>query len=134
MAAYGQAYQAYQQNSVSTASPGELTLQLYNGCIKFIKVAKVAIEKDDIEGRNTNLKKAQNIIAELMVTLNPDYDITNQLLPLYDYINYCLREANIHNDVAKLDEAQKVVEQLRDTWKEAIKLDRQNKYAPGAKA
>ncbi|WP_017184911.1 flagellar export chaperone FliS [Alkalibacillus haloalkaliphilus] len=134
MAAYGQAYQAYQQNSVSTASPGELTLQLYNGCIKFIKLAKTAIEKEDFQSKNEQLQKAQNIIAELMVTLNPDYDITNQLLPLYDYINYCLREANIHNDVAKLDEAQKMVEQLRDTWKEAIKLDRQNKYAPGAKA
>lgn len=32
--------QAYQNNSVSTASPGELTLMLYNGCIKFIKAGK----------------------------------------------------------------------------------------------
>ncbi|GAA0472313.1 flagellar export chaperone FliS [Alkalibacillus silvisoli] len=132
--AYGQAYQAYQQNSVSTASPGELTLQLYNGCIKFIKVAKKAIETEDVQKKNEHLQKAQNIIAELMMTLNPEYEISNQLMPLYDYINYCLREANVHNDGAKLGEAQKMVEQLRDTWKEAIKLDRQNKYQSGAKA
>ena len=38
------AYNAYKQNSVTTASPGELTLMLYNGCIKFIHQAKKAIE------------------------------------------------------------------------------------------
>ena len=37
-------YKSYQQNSVNTASPGELTLMLYNGCLKFIKLAKKAIQ------------------------------------------------------------------------------------------
>ncbi|MEC0304532.1 flagellar export chaperone FliS, partial [Terribacillus saccharophilus] len=63
-----QNYQAYQQNSVQTASPGELTLMLYNGCIKFIKFAQQAIEKKDIESKNTNIQKAQNIVRELMIT------------------------------------------------------------------
>lgn len=38
-------YEAYQQNAVSTASPGELTLMLYEGCLKFINLAKADIEK-----------------------------------------------------------------------------------------
>ncbi len=54
-------YQSYQTNAVQTASPGELTLMLYNGCLKFIAQAKKAIEEKDIEARNTNLLKAQKL-------------------------------------------------------------------------
>jgi flagellar protein FliS len=38
-------YQAYQQGAVQTASPGELTLMLYNGCLKFIKLARTGIQE-----------------------------------------------------------------------------------------
>ena len=41
-------YQQYQTNAVQTASPGELTLMLYNGCLKFIKLARQAIETGDV--------------------------------------------------------------------------------------
>lgn len=63
-------YAAYQKNSIETATPAELTLMLYEGCLKFIRIAKHAIQKEDAETRNLNLKKAQNIIQELNVTLN----------------------------------------------------------------
>ena len=65
-------YQSYKQNAVNTASPGELTLMLYNGCLKFITLAKKAINDGNVEVKNTNLIKAQNIIHEFMVTLNMD--------------------------------------------------------------
>ncbi len=42
-------YQAYQQGAVQTASPGELTLMLYNGCLKFIKLARTGIQEKNIE-------------------------------------------------------------------------------------
>ena len=48
-------YQSYQQNAVNTASPGDLTLMLYNGCLKFIKLAKKAIAAKNVEDKNTNL-------------------------------------------------------------------------------
>ena len=51
-------YKAYQQNSVTTASPGELTSMLYNGCLKFIGKAKIAMERNQIEERNSNIQKA----------------------------------------------------------------------------
>lgn len=43
---------------------------LYNGCLKFIRLAAQAIENDDMERKNENLIKAQNIIQELNFTLN----------------------------------------------------------------
>jgi flagellar protein FliS len=127
-----QQYQAYKNNSVNTASPGELTLMLYNGCLKFIKHARKGIEAEDYQLKNTNIQKAQKIIQELMVTLDPKAEITKQLLPLYDYINSRLIDANINNDLEILAEAYGLVEEFRDTWKEVIKKTRNQQYNQGA--
>jgi len=121
-------YQTYQQNSVTTASPGELTLMLYNGCLKFIKQAKVAIQEKEIEEKNTNIIKAQNIIRELMVTLNMDYEISKQMMPLYDYLLHQLIQANLKNDTAILDEVEGFVVEFRDTWKQVIQTNRRLQY------
>ncbi|MBS4174146.1 flagellar export chaperone FliS [Bacillus sp. FJAT-49736] len=121
-------YQAYQNNSVTTAAPGELTLMLYNGCIKFINLGKTAIEKKNIQEKNTNIQKAQNIIHELMVTLKMDYEVSKKMMSLYDYINRRLIEANLKNNIAILDEVEELVIEFRDTWKEVIHRNRQQQY------
>ena len=124
-------YQAYQQNTVTTASPGELTLMLYNGCLKFINIAKKAIQENNISEKNMNIQKAQNIISELMVTLNMDVEISKQLMSMYDYIHRRLIEANIKNDVEILEECEGFVTEFRDTWKQVIQLNRQKQYSQG---
>jgi flagellar secretion chaperone FliS len=124
-------YQSYQASSIQTASPGELTLMLYNGCLKFIKLARKAIEEKNVEERNTNLVKAQKIIQELMVTLNMDYEVAKHMMTMYDYIYRRLVEANIKNDVEILDEVEGYVTEFRDTWKQVIQLNRQRQYAQG---
>ena len=53
-------YAAYQKNSIETATPAELTLMLYEGCLKFIRIAKHAIQKEDAETRNLNLKGSKH--------------------------------------------------------------------------
>lgn len=121
-------YQAYQENSVLTAAPGDLTLMLYNGCLKFLNLAKKAIEEKNITEKNTNLQKAQNIINELMVTLNMDIEISKQMMALYDFVRIKLIEANVKNDLASLEEAESIMIEFRDTWKEVIKLNRQQTY------
>ena len=121
-------YQAYQENSVLTASPGDLTLMLYNGCLKFLNLAKKAIEEKNITEKNTHLQKAQNIINELMVTLNMDIEISKQMMALYDFVRIKLIEANVKNDLAALEEAESIMIEFRDTWKEVIKLNRQQTY------
>ncbi|WP_141432936.1 flagellar export chaperone FliS [Bacillus sp. 03113] len=127
-------YQSYQQNSVNTASPGELTLMLYNGCLKFIHLAKKAIINKNIEEKNTNIQKAQKIIQELMVTLNMDLEISKNMMSLYDYMNRRLMEANIQNDTSILDEVEGLVTEFRDTWKEVIQINRQKQFSQGGQA
>jgi flagellar secretion chaperone FliS len=122
-------YTAYQNNSVNTASPGELTLMLYNGSLKFIHIAKKAIEDKNIELKNTNIQKAQAIVSELMVTLNTDLEISQNMMSLYDYINRRLTEANVKNDAAVLEEVEGMITEFRDTWKQVIQLNRQKQHA-----
>jgi len=126
------AYQTYQNNSVNTASGGELTLMLYNGCMKFIKQAKRDMEAANFAGKNQNIQKAQDIIHELMITLDPKIEISEQILPLYEYMHFQLKEANIHNDITKLDEVLGYVTEFRDTWKQVIIKNRQQQYSKGA--
>jgi flagellar secretion chaperone FliS len=118
-------YQSYQVNSVTTASPGELTLMLYNGCLKFIGIAKQSIQSKNIENKNTYIIKAQNIVKELMVTLNMDIKISQNMMSLYDYVYRRLIEANIKNDTSILEEVEALITEFRDTWKQVIQLNRQ---------
>ncbi|WP_042142661.1 flagellar export chaperone FliS [Paucisalibacillus sp. EB02] len=124
-------YQAYQNNAVNTASGGELTLMLYNGCNKFIKQAIRDIEENNIEAKNTNIQKAQAIIQELMITLDQEVEISKQILPLYDFMYRRLMEANLKNDIEILTEVQGFVVDFRDTWKQVILKTRQKQYAQG---
>ncbi|WP_078378907.1 flagellar export chaperone FliS [Sutcliffiella halmapala] len=127
-------YQAYQQNSVATASPGELTLMLYNGCLKFMRLAKKGIEEKNVEVKNTNLLKAQKIIQELMVTLNTNLAVSKSMLAMYDYMNRRLIDANIKNDVSIIEEVEVHMTEFRDTWKQVIQTNRQKTFSQGGQA
>ncbi|WP_258921835.1 flagellar export chaperone FliS [Heyndrickxia coagulans] len=127
-------YQAYQNNSIATASPGELTLMLYNGCLKFIHLAKKSIENKNFEEKNQNIQKAQNIIRELMMTLDTGkFEEAEKMLSLYDFILRELIQANVKNDVSKLDTAEELVAGFRDTWKQVIQANRRQTYGQGGK-
>lgn len=117
-------YSKYQNSTVHTATKEELTLMLYNGCIKFMNLAEIAIDQNKIEMRNTNIQKAEAIISELSLTLNMDIEISSQLRPLYDFVYEKLVDANIKNDKQALIEAKTIVTDMRDTWKEAMRLFR----------
>lgn len=118
------AYQQYQQNAIKSASKGELTLMLYNGAVKFIRQGiKLAGEKD-IQGAHNAITRAQKIINYLRVTLNMDYEMSGNLALLYDYIGRRLIEGNVKKDQEILSEALELVEDMRNTWAEALKLSR----------
>ena len=120
-------YAKYKEQSVTTATPEELTFMLYNGCIKFINLAEVYIEEKDYAKSNLNIQKAQDIIQELNITLNMDYEISQNLRQLYTFVNEKLLDANIKKDKQALFDAKEIVSDLRDTWKEAMALSRKGK-------
>lgn len=121
MAMNNNAALAYKNNAINTASPGDLTLLLYEGAIKFCNIAIMAIEKKDFDKAHTNIIKAQNIIIEFRSTLNFDYPIAKDFDVAYDCIYERLLQANIKKDVVLLEEALGFIRDMRDTWKEVIK-------------
>jgi flagellar secretion chaperone FliS len=114
--------EVYQRNQVTTARPEELTLMLYNGGIKFIQQAKLAIEVKDFPEAHTFILKTQDIITELLVTLNMEYKISQSLQSLYEFMKRKLIEANLSKDTTILDEVQNILIELKNTWSEAMKI------------
>lgn len=100
---------------------------LYNGALRFMTEGREAIEKNNFEEANTALQKAQRIITEFRVTLKMEYEISHQLLPLYNYVYDRLVEANLKSDVTKVDEAKAIITELRDAWAQAMVKARKEK-------
>ena len=115
---------AYKNNSIQTASPAELTLMLYEGAIKFCNIALMALEKEDLEKAHINIVKAQKIIVEFRVTLDFKYPVAKDFDLVYEYIYRRLVEANLKKDADILNEALKYIREMRDTWKEVMKLNK----------
>lgn len=59
------------------------------------------IENKDIEGRNRYLKKAQQMIIEIMSMLDMEQEESKMIFAFYEYLCHSLVEANIHNDIKK---------------------------------
>lgn len=114
-------YQQYKQNSVQTASPEELTLMLYDGCLKFMRQAKIFIVEKKVPEAHNSIMRAQAIIEELNLTLNMDIPVSLNLRQLYVFILEQLIEANASKDAQYIDTIYPMVEELRDTWKEAMR-------------
>lgn len=119
---------AYQAQAVLTASPGQLVLMLYDGALRFLGYARDALaspveEPRRIEIINTNLIKAQNILAELQGTLNHDAggDHAANLDRLYEYYLRRLFEANMKKKIEPVIEVEGLLRQLRDGWAEMLR-------------
>ena len=125
------AAEAYKKQQVMTATPEALTLMLYNGCLKFIKEGVEQLAEKNYEASNTSFQKAQNIISEFRITLNMDYEISHQLLPLYNYAYDRLVEGNMKSDPALIQEATDIITELRDAWAQAMKKAREEKGVQG---
>ncbi|MGP1612333.1 MAG: flagellar export chaperone FliS [Catonella sp.] len=112
----------YQGAAVSTATPAELTLMLYNGAIKFCNQAAVGIEEKNIEKANNNLIKAQNIIWELQGTLDFKYEVSKDFDLVYKRILRNLLLANVKKDIDRLNEALEDIREMRDVWAQVMKV------------
>ncbi|HWR45782.1 flagellar export chaperone FliS [Sporomusa sp.] len=112
----------YKHQQIMTASSEELTLMLYNGALRFIAESMQAIDHGNMEKAHNSNLRAQAIVREFMATLDMQYEISQGYNKLYDYIEYRLIQANLKKDKSQLEEAKNVLQELRDTWVQAMKL------------
>lgn len=117
------AYAQYKNNKVNAASGPELTLMLYDGTIKFLNIASMAIENKDIQKAHTNIMKTERIIDYLRNTLDMKYPVAQDFENMYSYIARRLVEANITKDKEIVDEINEHMHAIRDNWVEVMKAN-----------
>lgn len=128
--AVNKAFTAYKAVSISNSKPEDLVMMLYTGLVRFIKQAQKAIEENNIEKTHENITRAQDIISELESSLNMEYEISHNLMMLYDYLYRRLVDANVKKDRAILDEVLKFAVEFRDTWSQAMKNAKEQGQIP----
>ncbi len=127
---YGQplgAYGAYRDTGVKTSSQGKLVVMLYDEAIRQLSYAVSylmsgnKIEAQNIEQFSKHIMKVQEIVTELMISLDMEAggDISKNLMSLYIYFNQELLNISISHDRTKITFIQDMLMQLRDAWAEA---------------
>lgn len=115
------ALQAYKNVKVNTASNGDLIVMLFDGAIRFANQAINCIDESDIAGAHNKLVRAQDIMTELISVLNMDVgEIAQNLYQLYTFINQLLIQANVNKDPVLIQQAIKLLTELRDMWHEVV--------------
>lgn len=112
------AQKMYKKNQIEASSPKQLVTLLYEGAIKNVRLAEIALENGDREKRNKHLIKAQNIITELSSSLDYEQgeEIAGQLGSLYDFMLGELLQANLKEDPEKLVTVRTLLTELLDVW------------------
>lgn len=105
-----------------SASKEQILLMLYEGAIRFTKLAIVAAEQKNIAERGKNILKAYDIIMELHASLDHKVggDLPKQLESLYLYMMERYTKANMTGDIESLKSCQTVLENLHQGWKQII--------------
>ncbi len=118
-------YAQYNNSRILTASPGELTLMLYDGAIKFCNIAIEAIVENDIVKAHNNIIKVENIIDYLRKTLDMQYPVAQDFENIYVYLEKRLLVANMKKDKEVLEEVCTHIRSVRDNWKDVMKKNRE---------
>ncbi len=117
-------YAQYKQQGVLTASPTELVVMLYDGCIKQLKLAKIHIGDKNFDLANSSFQRAQDIVTELVMGLDFNYEIARELLNLYEFIQRAIIDMNISKDLDDIDPIIEILSDLRSAWAEVVKQTR----------
>jgi flagellar protein FliS len=127
-------YQQYRATNVETAGSVDLVVMLYQGAIKFIRRAVEAIEQRDHQAAHKNFVHAQDIVVELVGSLNHEAggDIAPQLASLYDYCYRQLIAANVKKDPAPAREVIGILRDLGSAWQQIAARQRQGQTAAQA--
>jgi flagellar protein FliS len=109
----------YQDTAVTTQSRGRLIVLLYEGAIKFMKLAVKEMEANNYEAKGRYINKAQDIINELNAVLDMDAGgaIASNLRKLYVFMNRRLCEGNIKRDPQIIREVIALMEEMNQSWK-----------------
>lgn len=113
---------AYRQATVTTQSKGRLIVLLYEGAVKFMKLAVKELQAGNYQAKGQYISRAQDIINELNAILDMDAggEIAANLRKLYCFMNNRLSEANAQRDPRMIREVISMMEELNQGWKTIV--------------
>jgi flagellar protein FliS len=109
---------AYRASAVLTASGGQLVVMLYDGALRFLHQAAVAMADGKTELAHNKLRRAELIIVHLRDTLDLDQggELAERLQSIYLFCGRHLMQARFDRDPAKIEEVAGLLGQLRHSW------------------
>ncbi|NBW82424.1 flagellar export chaperone FliS, partial [bacterium] len=115
-------YRAYQKTQVTTAKPEKVLLMLYEGAIKFNKLAILKMKEKNVAEKGKNISKTLAIVSELMNTLDHEKggQLAADLENLYMFIMDKLIEANMYNKVEELEVVERLLTTLYTAWQDVV--------------
>ena len=124
------AYDTYKEQGVLTASSVDLVVMLYDEAIKQLKLGGLCIERKDFEQTNLHFQKAKRIIMELINSLDFHYEISNDLLKLYEFFLHQIGVMNANKDNSELSRLTDILTELRQTWSNVARMYRSGRPEP----
>ena len=118
MSTYAAPTSAYKQQSILTATPGQLVVMLYDGCLRFLNQSAYAMREGNLAEAGTRMARAEAIIDELLSTLDLEKGgvIASRLQGIYVFCHRQLMEARLERDADKIDTVSGLLSELRDSW------------------
>lgn len=113
---------SYKSVAVTTATPGQLVLMLFDGAIRFLATAAHGFQLENTATRNeqihNNLIKAQKILRELQCSLDlkSGGEFATTMFALYDFMLDQLQTANLAKDAAPIGTVERLLGEIRDAW------------------
>ncbi len=117
--------QSYRKTNVITADPKRLVILCYEGAIDNLKMARERYRQKDYEGKCKSVKKALDIIDEMLCSLDFEKGgaIARNLKSIYNYMTRRIIQADVNKDVTGFDEVIGLLNELKSAW-EAITYGR----------
>ncbi len=110
----------YLTTQVLTAPPQKLQLMLIEAAIRSARLARQKWQSREDQSACEALIRAQEIMSELLAGLKRevDPDLVERVAGVYLFILRSLTQANLRHDEKKLDDALRVLEEERETWRQ----------------
>jgi flagellar protein FliS len=107
------------ETGVAAASPHKLIVMLFDGALTSLNIALIEMRANNIAAKGRAISKAIRIIEEgLRASLDKSAGgaIAGSLDSLYEYISGRLLRANLENRAEDIEEAQRLLGDLRGAW------------------
>jgi flagellar protein FliS len=109
---------AYRQQSILTATPGQLVVMLYDGCLRFLRQSAHALREEQPDVAQVKWRRADAILGELLSTLDLEQggEIASRLQGIYVFCQRHLLEAVRDQEPAKVEKVIELLSELRESW------------------